>query len=159
MKLSLIAVGKIKENYLKAAIDEYKKRLRRYCSFEIIELEDERAPENLSLALEEKVKKTEGDRILKAVRASAFVVVMEVGGKRLSSESFADKLQDLALTGNSELCFVIGGSLGLHPDVLSRADFRLSMSDMTFTHPLARLILVEQIYRGFKIMKGETYHK
>jgi 23S rRNA (pseudouridine1915-N3)-methyltransferase len=159
MKVSIVCVGKLKEKYFKDGIDEYKKRLGRYCSFEIIEIPDEVAPENLSKALEEKVKKTESDRILKQVKAGSFVIVMDVKGKRLTSEEFAHKLGDLGVKGVSDVTFVIGGSLGLHSDIFHRADFRFSMSDLTFPHQLARLILVEQVYRGFKILKGEPYAK
>ena len=159
MKVRIVCVGKLKEKYLKEAIDEYKKRLGRYCSFDIIEVEDEMAPDKLSPALEERVKKTETDRILKQVRAGSFLVIMEVKGKRMSSEDFAKELRTLAVDGISDVTFVIGGSLGLHRDVMERADLKFSMSDLTFTHQLARLILIEQVYRAFKIIKGEPYAK
>jgi 23S rRNA (pseudouridine1915-N3)-methyltransferase len=159
VKISIISVGKLKEKYLKEAISEYKKRLSRYCNFEIIEVDDDRAPENLSNALIEKVKKSEAEKILKNIRQGSFIIAMDVKGKSLSSEEFAKKIAQLSVAGVSDIVFIIGGSLGIHKDILNIANFKLSMSDFTFTHQLARLILVEQIYRVFKINSGEIYHK
>ena len=159
MKLTIIAVGKLKEKYLKQGIDEYSKRLSRFCDLEIIEIEDEQAPENLSPAQELQVKKKEADRILKKVKNGATLVVMDVKGERCDSEGFAAKLNSFFVSGSSHITFVIGGSLGLDSELIKRADLRFSLSALTFPHQLARLILLEQVYRAFKIMNGEVYHK
>ena len=159
MNIMIISVGKLKEKYLKLGIDEYSKRLSRYAKLNLIEVPDEKAPENLSAAEEEMVKKKEGEGILKHVKDGAYVIALDLKGKMLSSEDLADKLESLALTGNSNVVFIIGGSLGLSEDVLKRADFRLCFSPMTFPHQLMKLILLEQVYRGFRIIKGEPYHK
>ncbi|HHV99410.1 MAG TPA: 23S rRNA (pseudouridine(1915)-N(3))-methyltransferase RlmH [Clostridiaceae bacterium] len=155
MKLTIIAVGKIKERYLKDGIAEYSKRLSRFCDIEIIEVADEQAPETLSASQEEQVKKKESERIIKRLKEGTFLIVLDVKGEKLDSEGFADKLQAFLVSGNSHITFVIGGSLGLDPELIKRARFRLSLSDMTFPHQLTRLILLEQIYRAFKIMNGE----
>ena len=159
MKLIIIAVGKLKEKYLKQGIDEYSKRLSRFCDLEIVEIEDEQAPENLSAAQELQVKKKEADRILKKVKSGTTLIVMDVKGERCDSEGFAAKLNSFFVSGSSHITFVIGGSLGLDSELVKRADFRFSLSALTFPHQLARLILLEQVYRAFKIMNGETYHK
>ncbi len=159
MKLSLICVGKIKEKYLNMGIDEYKKRLGRYCSLEIIELADEKTPDNAPAAVEEGIKRTEGTRILKAIKEDSYCIVLDIKGNMLSSEELAGHMEKLFVTGKSHISFVIGGSLGLSDDVLKRADFRLSFSKMTFPHQLMRMILLEQVYRAFRIINNETYHK
>ena len=159
MKIQIVSVGKLKEKYLKEGIGEYTKRLSSYCQLEIIEVADEPAQERLSLAEGEQVKVKEGERILKQIKEDSFVFVLELQGKALSSEELAEKIDKLALAGKSHITFVIGGSLGLSNKVLSRADFRLSFSPMTFPHQLMRLILIEQIYRAFRIIKNEPYHK
>ncbi len=159
MRIKLISVGKIKEKYFKAAIAEYAKRLSRYCKLEQIEIADEKAPENMSAAQVEQVKQIEGARILKRVADSDYVISLEIAGKALSSEQLADKIDQLAISGKSQLCLVIGGSLGLSEEVRRRSNFALSFSSMTFPHQLMRVILLEQIYRSFKIIKNETYHK
>lgn len=159
MNISIIGVGKIKEKYLKDGIDEYKKRLSRYCDIELIEVPDEKAPESLSEKEEEQIKIKEGQGILKHIKEGTYVVALAINGKLLSSEELSDMLSNLALTGKSNIAFVIGGSLGLSKEVLDRADYKLSFSKMTFPHQLMRMILLEQVYRGFKIMKGEPYHK
>ena len=159
MNIRIIAVGKLKEKYLKQGIEEYAKRLSRYCKVEILELEDEKAPENLSLAEEALVKQKEGERIEKALRQGAFSIALAIDGERLTSEEFAKKLSDLALKGVSFIDFIIGGSLGLDQRILAKADMKLSFSTFTFPHHLCRLILLEQIYRAFRINRGETYHK
>lgn len=159
MKISIVCVGKIKEKYLTMAIDEYSKRLSRYCKLEIIELPDEKTPENASLAEELQIKKKEGERILKNIKDSAYVIALAIEGKMLSSEELAQKMQELGVKGESHLVFVIGGSLGLDSDVLDRADYKLSFSKMTFPHQVMRMILLEQIYRGYRINCGEPYHK
>lgn len=159
MKLSLICVGKIKEKYLNMGIDEYKKRLGRYCSLEIIELADEKTPDNAPAAVEEAIKRTEGARILKAIKEDSYCIVLDIKGNMLSSEELAGYMENLFIRGKSHISFVIGGSLGLSDEVLERADFRLSFSKMTFPHQLMRMILLEQIYRAFRIMNNEPYHK
>lgn len=159
MNISVISVGKIKEKYLRDGIDEYKKRLSRYCNIELIEVMDEKAPENLSEKEEEQIKIKEGQAILKHIKEGTYVIALAINGKLLSSEELSDMLSNLGLTGKSSIAFVIGGSLGLSKEVLDRADYKLSFSKMTFPHQLMRMILLEQVYRGFKIMKGEPYHK
>lgn len=159
MRIKLISVGKIKEKYYKAAIAEYAKRLSRYCKLEQIEVVDEKAPENMSAVQVEQVKKTEGARILKHIVDSDYVISLEITGKALSSELLADKINNLAISGKSQICFVIGGSLGLSDEVRRRSNFALSFSSMTFPHQLMKVILLEQVYRSFKINKGEPYHK
>lgn len=159
MRITVVCVGKIKEKYLTMAIDEYKKRLSRYCKLEIIELADEKTPDNASAAEELQIKKKEGERILKNIKDSAYVIALAIEGKMLSSEELADKMQQLGVSGESHLVFVIGGSLGLDAEVLDRADYKLSFSKMTFPHQVMRMILLEQVYRGYRIMGGEPYHK
>ncbi|TDQ38391.1 23S rRNA (pseudouridine(1915)-N(3))-methyltransferase RlmH [Aureibacillus halotolerans] len=159
MNISIIAVGKLKEKYLKLGIDEYLKRLTPYAKVSFIEVPDEKAPEKLSAQEEEQVKAKEGERLLAKIPADAYVFLLDLDGKQLTSEAFAQKLDELATYGQSKLAFVIGGSLGLSPDVRKRADQKLSLSKMTLPHQLARLLLVEQVYRGFKINRGEVYHK
>lgn len=159
MNITILAVGKIKESFYREALSEYQKRLGRYCSLEIVEVADEPAPEKASPAQEELIKEREAQRILKRLRENCFVVTLEITGKKYNSENFAKKLEDLALAGKSQLVFVVGGSLGLHSSVSARADLKLSFSDMTFPHQLMRVILAEQIYRAFRIINGEPYHK
>ncbi|NJD01676.1 MAG: 23S rRNA (pseudouridine(1915)-N(3))-methyltransferase RlmH [Ruminiclostridium sp.] len=159
MNITIIAVGKIKEKYLRDGIQEYAKRLSRFCGLQMIEAEDEQAAVSLSPAQEEQVKKKEADRILKKLKEGSFVVALDVKGVKLDSEAFAARLQGYFVSGISHITFIIGGSLGLHDSVTGNASLRLSVSDMTFPHQLARLILLEQIYRAFKINNGETYHK
>jgi 23S rRNA (pseudouridine1915-N3)-methyltransferase len=159
MKISVITVGKLKEKYLKDGIAEYSKRLSRFCALEILEVEDEQAPDNLSQAQELKVKEREAQRLQKRIKEGSVLIVLDTKGQRLTSEEFAEKLDSFFISGNSHLTFVIGGSLGLDAELIEKAQFKLSLSDMTFPHQLARLVLMEQIYRAFKIMHGETYHK
>lgn len=159
MKITIIAVGKLKEKYFHMGIAEYAKRLSRYCKLEIIELADEKAPENMSLAQEEEVKNKEGKRILDHIKEDTYVIALAIEGKVFSSEEMAKKIEDLSLKGRSHITFIIGGSIGLSKEVLNRADFQLSFSKMTFPHQLMRLILLEQVYRWFKIIKGEPYHR
>lgn len=159
MRITVVGVGKIKEKYLTMAIDEYAKRLSRYCKLEIIELADEKTPDNASEAEELQIKKKEGERILKHIKDGAYVIALAIEGKQLSSTELADKMQSLGVNGESNLVFVIGGSLGLDQEVLKRADYLLSFSKMTFPHQVMRMILLEQVYRGFRIINGEPYHK
>ncbi|GEN31197.1 23S rRNA (pseudouridine1915-N3)-methyltransferase [Cerasibacillus quisquiliarum] len=159
MNITIVSVGKLKEKYLKQGIAEYLKRLSAYAKVKIIEVPDEKAPESLSASEEQEVKQKEGDRILAKVTPDTYVITLDLQGKMLTSEQLAEKLEDLATYGKSKITFVIGGSLGLSDDVRKRSDYALSFSKMTFPHQLMRLILLEQIYRGFKIMQGEPYHK
>lgn len=159
MNITIVCVGKLKEKYLKAAIDEYSKRLSRYCKLDIIELSDEKTPDNASEKEELMIKEKEGSNILKHIKDNMFVIALAIEGKMLSSEELADFIKEQGVRGNSNLTFVIGGSLGLSKEVLSRADYKLSFSKMTFPHQLMRVILLEQVYRGFRIIGGEPYHK
>ena len=159
MKISIIAVGKLKEKYLKQGLQEYMKRLSAYANMEIIELPDEKAPENMSEAQQEEVKRKEGEKILSKISSDTYIISLEIMGEMISSDKFAKKIENLMIHGKSKIAFVIGGSLGLSKDVMERSDYALSFSKMTFPHQLMRLVLVEQIYRGFRIMKGEPYHK
>ena len=158
MKIAVIGVGKLKEKYFVMAVEEYDKRLSRYCRLELMETADEKTPDGASPAEEERIKRLEGERILKAVREEDYVIALAIQGEALSSEELAQKLQDLSIRGR-RIVFIIGGSLGLHDSVLARADMRLSFSKMTFPHQLMRVVLLEQIYRSFRIIKGEPYHK
>lgn len=159
MNITIIAVGKLKERYLKEAVEEYSKRLSKYCKLDIIEVADEKAPENMSRAEEEAVKQKEGQAILKHIKNDTYAIALAIEGKMLSSEGFSEFINGLGIKGKSNIAFIIGGSLGLSDEVLRRADYKLSFSPMTFPHQLMRVILLEQIYRGFKIIRGETYHK
>lgn len=159
MKITCIAVGKIKEKYYTDAIKEYAKRLGRYCKLEIVELADERTPEGASAAEEAAILEREGERILKAIREDAYVIALAIQGKALDSVELSTKIEQLGVRGVSHIAFVIGGSLGLAPAVMHRVDEALSFSRMTFPHQLMRVILLEQVYRSFRIMKGEPYHK
>ena len=159
MKITVIGVGRLKEKYWQAAIDEYSKRLSKYVKLDIIEVPDERAPENLSAAEEEIVKKNEGERILKNIKDGAYVIALAINGKMLSSEELSEFLNERMVRGAGHIVFVIGGSLGLSKEVLDRADYKLSFSKMTFPHQMMRVILLEQFYRAVKIMKNEPYHK
>ena len=159
MKITLIAVGKLKEKYLKEAVSEYSKRLGRYCKLEIIEVSDEKTPEQASQTAEEQIREKEGERILKHIKDDMYVIALEIQGKMLSSEELAAKMEGLGIQGRSHIAFVIGGSIGLGKEVLKRADESLSFSKMTFPHQLMRVILLEQVYRGYRIINGEPYHK
>ena len=159
MKITLVTVGKIKENYLRDAVAEYVKRLGKYCKLEVIETADEKTPDHASETVEEAIRAKEAERILRYIREDAFVITLEILGKQLSSEELAKKIETLGVQGQSHIIFVIGGSIGLGKEVLERSDFALSFSKMTFPHQLMRVILLEQVYRSFRIMKGEPYHK
>lgn len=159
MNINIVCVGKIKEKYLKLGIDEFKKRLSKYCKLDIIELDDEKAPENLSDKEMSIIKDKEGKKILSKVKANSYVIALAIDGKNISSEELADTMSKLAVRGNSNITFIIGGSLGLSDEVLSKADYKLSFSKMTFPHQLMRLILLEQVYRAYRINNGEPYHK
>ncbi|MFC1283875.1 23S rRNA (pseudouridine(1915)-N(3))-methyltransferase RlmH [Bacillus paralicheniformis] len=159
MNISIVAIGKLKEKYLKQGIDEYIKRLSAYAKVDIIELPDEKAPENLSDQDMKIVKDKEGERILSKISPDAHVIALAIEGKMKSSEELADNMDRLATYGKSKVTFVIGGSLGLSDAVLKRANEKLSFSRMTFPHQMMRLILLEQVYRAFRINRGEPYHK
>ncbi|HJA65760.1 MAG TPA: 23S rRNA (pseudouridine(1915)-N(3))-methyltransferase RlmH [Candidatus Mediterraneibacter cottocaccae] len=159
MKITLITVGKIKEKYLRDAIAEYTKRLSKYCKLEIIEVADEKTPDQASETVEENIRTKEGERILKYIRDDMYVITLEIAGKMLSSEEFAEKVETLGIQGKSSIAFVIGGSIGLGKEVLKRSDFALSFSKMTFPHQLMRVVLLEQVYRAYRIINGEPYHK
>ncbi len=159
MKISIVCVGKIKEKFYRDALDEYLKRLSRYCKTEIVEVADEKTPDKASPVEEEQIKKKEAERILAKLKEDAYVITLEILGDKLDSVAFGQMIEKAGLTGKSHIQFVIGGSLGLHGDVSKRADKKISFSDMTFPHQLMRVILCEQIYRGYRIINGEPYHK
>lgn len=159
MKITIIAVGKVKEKFYRDALAEYGKRLGKYCRLEVVEVEDEKTPDKAGEALELQIKEKEAQRILKYVKEDAYLITLEIEGRKMDSVSFAKKLEKLATYGTSHIQFVIGGSLGLHDMVSARADEKISFSDMTFPHQLMRVILIEQIYRCYRIINGEPYHK
>lgn len=159
MKITVITVGKIKEKYLKDAIVEYSKRLSKYCKLEIVEVADEKTPDNASEVVEDSIRSKEAERILKYVKDDAFVITLEIKGKQLTSEELADKIDKLGVQGTSHIIFIIGGSIGLGQEVLQKSDYALSFSKMTFPHQLMRVILLEQVYRSYRIINGEPYHK
>ena len=157
--MTVVAVGKIKEKFYTDAIGEYGKRLSRYCRLEIVQVADEKTPDGASEALERQIKEREGERILSQIREGAYVIALAIEGKMRTSEEMAQKMERLGIEGKSQVVFVIGGSLGLSEKVLRRADEKLSFSKMTFPHQLMRVILLEQIYRSYRIITGEPYHK
>ena len=159
MKITLITVGKIKEKYLKDAIAEYSKRLSRYRKLEIVEVADEKTPDNASDTVEDAIRDKEGERILKYIKEDAYVITLEIAGKMLTSEEMAEKIEKLGVQGTSHIIFIIGGSIGLGREILKRSDYALSFSKMTFPHQLMRVILLEQIYRSYRIINHEPYHK
>lgn len=159
MRITVISVGKIKEKYLTMAIDEYGKRLQKYCKLELIEVSDEKTDENASASMNEIVKRKEGERILKHIKEDSYVITLEISGKLLTSEELAAKINSLGINGQSHITFIIGGSLGLSKEVQAKSDFALSFSKMTFPHQLMRVILLEQIYRSYRINMNEPYHK
>ena len=159
MRITVVCVGKIKEKFYRDAIDEYSKRLSRYCKLSIIEVPDEKAPDGCSEAMEEQIKTKEGDRILGSLKGDEFLISLAIEGKKMDSVSFGEKIKNLGVQGKSHIAFVIGGSLGLDKRVLSKSDMLLSFSDMTFPHQLMRVVLLEQVYRGYRIVNGEPYHK
>lgn len=159
MKITLVTVGKIKEKYLKDAVAEYSKRLSRYCKLEIVEVADEKTLDGASEAAENQIRQKEGERISKYLREDAYVIALAIDGEMLSSEKFSEKIERLGISGVSHIIFVIGGSIGLDKELLKKADYRLSFSRMTFPHQLMRVILLEQIYRGYRILSNEPYHK
>ena len=159
MNINILTVGKIKEKYIKEGINEFSKRLSRYAKLKIIEIDDEKAPENLSQKDMEKVMEKEGEKIISKIPQNSFIISLEIEGKSISSEMLSKKIEDIMISGNNDITFIIGGSLGLSNEVKMMSNFKLSFSKMTFPHQLMRLILLEQIYRAFRIMKNEPYHK
>ncbi|MFW6306290.1 MAG: 23S rRNA (pseudouridine(1915)-N(3))-methyltransferase RlmH [Bacillota bacterium] len=158
MEINIVVVGKSKESYLNQGIDEFTKRLQPYTRVNFIEISDERIPSNPSKADMEKVKNNEGERILERLPERTYVIALDVKGKPMTSEGLAKSIKNLQVRGYSSITFIIGGALGLSKQVLKKADYRLSLSHMTFTHQMVRLILIEQVYRAFKINRGEPYH-
>jgi 23S rRNA (pseudouridine1915-N3)-methyltransferase len=159
MKITLLTVGKIKEKYFTGAIEEYAKRLSRYCKLEIIEVADEKTPDNASEAEEDIIRKKEAQRLLKYIPEHSYVIALAIDGNMLDSVMLSKKIEQLGIRGISQIVLIIGGSLGLDTDILDRADYQLSFSKMTFPHQLMRVILLEQIYRSYRIMNHEPYHK
>ncbi len=159
MNITILAVGKLKEKYWQDAVKEYSKRLGKYCRLQITEVRESLLRANPSAADEEAVKTAEGRELLGKIKPSDYVITLEIGGKSLSSTELAKQINDLGIMGKSSLVFIIGGSLGLSKEVSKRADLKLSFSAMTFPHQMMRVILLEQIYRSFKIIKNEAYHK
>lgn len=158
LSINIICVGKIKENYLKDAINEYSKRLSKYCNLQIIEIPDQKLPVKINSSTLLEVKNKECNRILESIKKDSYVVALDLTGKQLSSEEFSSKIENIALNYNSQITFIIGGTLGLTENVLSICNEKISFSKMTFPHQLIRVFLLEQIFRAFKISKGETYH-
>ncbi|WP_102026192.1 23S rRNA (pseudouridine(1915)-N(3))-methyltransferase RlmH [Salirhabdus sp. Marseille-P4669] len=159
MQIQIVSVGKVKEKYLKLGIAEFEKRLRPYCKLTMEEVNDEQAPEQLSDKELNHVIQKEGERILSKIKPNQYVIALAINGESWSSEQLADGMEKLGIHGKSQISFIIGGSNGLSDDVLNRADQKLSFSKMTFPHQLMKLILMEQVYRAFKIQKNEPYHK
>lgn len=159
MRITICCVGKVKEKFYFQAIDEYSKRLSRYCKLEVKEVADEKTPDNASDTVNDIIKAKEGERLLSCIKDEAYVIALAIDGKMLDSVQLSQKIDNLGISGKSDIVFVIGGSLGLDKRVLDRADFKLSFSPMTFPHQLMRVILLEQIYRSYRIMKNEPYHK
>ena len=159
MKITLVTVGKIEEKFFEDAIKEYSKRLSRYCKLEILQVADEKTPEGASETVELQIKEKEGQRILSLIRDDAYVIALAIEGKMLDSEELAERIEKLGVSGISQIVFVIGGSLGLSAQVMKRADYALSFSRMTFPHQLMRVVLLEQIYRSYRIMNHQPYHK
>ena len=159
MEIRILTVGKIKEKYLNDGIAEYAKRLGRYCKLTFCQVPDEKTPDKASDALNEQIKATEAERLMKLLRDQDYVIALAIDGMMLDSVQLSQKIWQLGVEGKSSIAFVIGGSLGLGDQVLRRADFKLSFSKMTFPHQLMQMILLEQIYRGYRILNHEPYHK
>ena len=159
MQIDIICVGKVKEQYLRDAIAEYSKRLGRYCKLNILEVADEKTPEHASEGVERQIKAKEGERIAKHIKPGAYVIALAIDGQQVTSEGFARKIDQLGIQGVSHIQFVIGGSIGMDDAILRQANYKLSFSKMTFPHQLMRVILLEQVYRAYKITAHEPYHK
>ncbi len=159
MKIRVLAVGKVKEKFYRQAVEEFEKRLSRYCKLEILEVADEKTPDRAGERLMELIKEREGERLLKHISEQDYVCALAIEGKQPDSMALADMIKRLGVNGSSSIVFIIGGSLGLHESVLKRADVLLSFSNLTFPHQLMRVLLLEQIYRSYRIINGEPYHK
>lgn len=159
MKITILCVGKIKEAFYRQAIDEYAKRLGKYCKLEIVEVADEKTPDKASEVMECQIKEKEAERLIDKLKEDSYIFTLEIKGKKYTSEAFSETIEKLTIQGKSHLTFVIGGSLGLHEKILKLSNQPISFSDMTFPHQLMRVILTEQIYRAFRIMNNEPYHK
>lgn len=159
MEIKILSVGKIKEKYLTAGIAEYAKRLSRYCKLTFCQVADEKTPDKASEALNLQIKEIEGDRLMKHIREQDYVIALAIDGEMRDSVELSRKIDSLGISGNSSIAFVIGGSLGLSDKILKRADYKLSFSRMTFPHQLMQMILLEQIYRAYRIINHEPYHK
>ena len=159
MNITLITVGRIKEKYYRDAVEEYAKRLSRYCRLDIVEVADEKTPDGASEAIETQIKQKEAERIFKYIREDMYCIALTIDGEKRDSVNFSRYIEKLGVSGKSSIAFVIGGSLGLHDSILKRADEKLSFSDMTFPHMLMRVMLLEQIYRAYRIINNEPYHK
>lgn len=159
MKITIITVGKLKEKYLKDAIAEYSKRLSKYCKLEIVEVADEKTPDSASILVENQIRSKEAERILKYIKDDAYIITLEISGELLTSEELAEHINQLGIHGTSHIIFIIGGSIGLGKEILSKSDYALSFSKMTFPHQLMRVILLEQLYRSYRIIHHEPYHK
>ncbi len=159
MKITIACVGKIKEKYFTDAIQEYAKRLSRYCKLEICEVSDEKTPDGAGVMIERQIRNAEGERIMKKWKEDSYKIALAIDGKKFTSEGFSEHIEKLGVRGVGHITFIIGGSLGLSEEILAKADEKISFSDMTFPHQLMRVILLEQIYRGYRIMNGEPYHK
>ena len=159
LHIEIVCVGKIKESYLKDAILEYKKRLSKYCILTITEVQDEQIPNNINMTLINNIKQIESNKILSHIKKDSYIICLDLKGKQYSSEQFSEKIENISLNSNSHITFVIGGSLGIHEDLLSKANELICFSKMTFPHQLIRVFLLEQIFRAFKISNNETYHR
>lgn len=158
LNISIICIGKLKETYLKDAIAEYSKRLQKYCSLTITELQDEKLPNKLNDSIMQEIKTKECNKIMQAIKKDSYIFCLDLRGKQFSSEEFSKKLDNIALNENSHITFIIGGTLGLNDEVLKISNEKICFSKMTFPHQLIRIFLLEQLFRAFKISKGETYH-
>lgn len=159
LEINIVCSGKIKENYLKDAILEYSKRLSKYCNLKILEIQDEKVPDKINENIAEKIKNIEAERMLKLIKKDSYVIALDLTGKEFTSEEFSKKIDDIALNFNSSITFVIGGTLGIGKEILNISKEKICFSKMTFPHQLIRVFLLEQIFRGFKISNGETYHR
>lgn len=159
MNITILTVGKVKESYFRDAISEYSKRLSKYCKLEIIEVADEKTPDGASEKMEDMILEKEADRLLKYLNKDAYIFVLAIAGKQLDSVQLSQKIEQIGVQGKSHIIFIIGGSLGLHEKVVKKGDFLLSFSKMTFPHQMMRVVLLEQIYRSYRIMANEPYHK
>lgn len=159
LEINVVCSGKIKENYLKDAIAEYSKRLSKYCNLKILEIQDEKVPDKINENIAEKIKNIEVEKMLKFIKKDSYIIALDLKGKEYTSEEFSRKLEDIALNFNSSITFIIGGTLGIGTEILKLSKEKICFSKMTFPHQLIRVFLLEQIFRGFKISNGETYHR